>query len=236
MKMKLFLLFVLATGVAHAQRYTAGPAVAATSSTPAWLPTVAPVCSGYQQAAPVTAVINTLQLTGVIPPQSVLQNEMYGTNMACTVTGLTAGASYNLTWVGAEMYWTGCNVRVIGLSANGVSVFNGLDMFCITGGQNIAIQRSAVVAADSKGTITMTFSQTLDAAKFDAIYLTPVVPPIPMATTSSVDANGTTTIIIPIAATLPLGGGACSVTSSGNLYVLFCTAPAAPAAPAIVAQ
>ena len=126
--------------------------------------------------ASTTATISTSLLTGTVPSQAVLQSNRYGA-MTYTIPGLTSGTTYAVTLYFAEEYWTASGKREFNLSANGTSELTNFDIFATAGGENIAIQKSFNVAANSSGQIVLTFTNVIDNAQVNGLVVANTVTP-----------------------------------------------------------
>ena len=121
-------------------------------------------------AVSVTSAITTTKLTGTIPPQNVLQSNRYGA-MTYTIGGLNVGATYSATLYFAEEYWTAAGKREFNLSINGTSELSNFDIFATAGGENIAVEKTFSVAANSSGQLVLAFTNVIDNAQVNAIVI-----------------------------------------------------------------
>ena len=110
------------------------------------------------------------QLTGTIPPQSVLQTNRYGA-FTYTVPGFTAGVSCTVTLYFAEEYWTAAGKRVFDLSINGTQVLTNFDIYATAGGGNIAIEKSFTATANSSGDVVITTTNVTDNAQINGLVV-----------------------------------------------------------------
>jgi uncharacterized repeat protein (TIGR02543 family) len=106
----------------------------------------------------VTTAVDTSQLTGAIPPQSVLQSERYG-EFTYTVPGLTAGSPYAVTLYFDEMYWTAAGQRTFNVAINGATVLSAFDIFAAAGGAGKAIARAFETTANASGQVVIQFTK-----------------------------------------------------------------------------
>ena len=112
-----------------------------------------------------TAAIDSAQLTGTVPPQSVLQTERYGT-FTYTIPGLTPGSPYAVTLYFVESYWTAAGQRLFSVAVNGAPVLSGFDIFAAAGGANKAIARTFNTTASASGQVVIAFTAgSVDHAK-----------------------------------------------------------------------
>ncbi len=72
-----------------------------------------------------------------------------------TIPGLTSGVSYTLRIHGAENFWTTPGQRLQDINLNGVTVDTKLDWFTISGGENIAANRSYAFVAPASGQLVL---------------------------------------------------------------------------------
>ena len=122
--------------------------------------------------ASTTTAIDTSLLTAPVPPQSVLQNERYGSPLTYTVAGATPDMACKVTLYFTENYWTAAGQRQMNVSINGTRVLTGLDIYATAGAQFKAVQRSFTTTADGSGNITIQITNTspaVDQAKMDGI-------------------------------------------------------------------
>jgi hypothetical protein len=125
--------------------------------------------SGGSVSGGTTAAINMSGITNP-PRQSVMQHGRYG-NMAYTIPGLSAGATYTVRLDFVEYYWTAPGQRVFNVAINGTQVLSNFDIFAAAGGKDIAIARSFTAMASSSGTITITFTSLVDNAMINGIEI-----------------------------------------------------------------
>ena len=170
-----------------------------------------------------TAAIDTAQLTGTVPPQSVLQTERYGT-FTYTIPGLTAGSPYAVTLYFVESYWTAAGQRLFSVAVNGATVLSAFDIFGAAGGANRAIARTFNTTASSGGQVVIAFTAgSVDHAKVVGITVAAGAGPTSydLAVTRSGSGAGTV-------AGGPINCGAtCSASlTSGTTVTLTATASA----------
>ncbi len=106
----------------------------------------------------VTTAVDTSQLSGTIPPQSVLQTERYG-EFTYTIPGLTAGNAYAVTLYFDEVYWTAAGQRTFNVAINGATVLSAFDIFAAAGGTARAISRTFNTTANASGQVVVQFSR-----------------------------------------------------------------------------
>jgi hypothetical protein len=106
----------------------------------------------------VTTAVDTSQLSGAAPPQSVLQTERYG-EFTYTIPGLTAGAPYSVTLLFDEVYWTAAGQRTFDVAINGATVLSAFDIFAAAGGANRAVARTFDATAGASGQIVVAFTK-----------------------------------------------------------------------------
>jgi alpha-D-xyloside xylohydrolase len=106
----------------------------------------------------VTTTVDTSQLSGTIPPQSVLQTERYG-EFTYTIPGLTAGSPYSVTLYFDEVYWTAAGQRTFDVAVNGATVLTAFDIFAAAGGTSRAVSRSFDITASATGQVVIAFTK-----------------------------------------------------------------------------
>ncbi len=106
----------------------------------------------------VTTAVDTSQLGGTAPPQSVLQTERYG-EFTYTIPGLTAGNGYAVTLYFDEVFWTAAGQRTFNVAINGATVLTAFDIFTAAGGTNRAIARSFAATANASGQVVISFTR-----------------------------------------------------------------------------
>ncbi len=119
-----------------------------------------------------SATANTVDTSGVSDPapQGVYQSERYG-NFTYTIPKLTPNANYLVRLHFAEIYWSQTGQRVFNVTINGGQVLSNFDIVAAAGAANKAIVEEFTTAADSSGTITITFTTVKDNAKVSGIEL-----------------------------------------------------------------
>lgn len=120
---------------------------------------------------------STINLAGVTnpAPQSVYQHQRVGNNFSYTLTGLTAGASYEVRLHFAEFYWTKPGQRVFNVSINGTQVLSNFDIVATAGGQDIAVVEPFTATANAQGQIVLQFTTVNDNAEINGIEV--IAPP-----------------------------------------------------------
>lgn len=128
--------------------------------------------NSFSGGAPVTwsNPINTSLLSGVVPPQNVLQSDREG-NFTYTIHGLVAYASYSATLYFAENYFTAPNKRVFNVTINGTPSLENFDVYAAAGARYKAIQRTFTTTATANGEIVLKFDASIDQAKVGAMTL-----------------------------------------------------------------
>ncbi|HJT24285.1 MAG TPA: malectin domain-containing carbohydrate-binding protein, partial [bacterium] len=115
-------------------------------------------------------------------------------------TGVTyvfnlANHAYNVTLKYAETYNTAAGQRVFNVALNGSLVLTGLDLYSVTGGKNIAYDRSFPVTV-TNGTLEIDETATVQTATLMGIAIVPAGPTTPTPTptrTNSSTATATST-------------------------------------------
>jgi hypothetical protein len=113
--------------------------------------------------ASVSTTINTSKVTNPAP-QQVYQSQRTGTAFTYTIHSLAASAAYTVRLHLVESWWTAAGKREFNVSINGSQVLTNFDIFKTAGGENIAVVEQFSTHADSTGTITVTFTATVDNA------------------------------------------------------------------------
>jgi hypothetical protein len=101
-----------------------------------------------------TNAINTSQITGTVPPQSVFQTERFG-EFTYTLPGFTAGRAATVTLYFAETFWTAAGQRTFNVVINGATVLSAFDIFAAAGGANRAIARTFNTNANGNGQVVI---------------------------------------------------------------------------------
>jgi GH35 family endo-1,4-beta-xylanase len=101
-----------------------------------------------------TNTIDTSQITGSVPPQSVFQTERFG-EFTYTVSGFTAGRAATVTLYFEESFWTAARQRTFNVAINGATVLTAFDIFATAGGANRAIARTFNTTASSSGQVVI---------------------------------------------------------------------------------
>jgi hypothetical protein len=105
-----------------------------------------------------TNAIDTSQLTGTVPPQSVLQTERYG-EFSYTIPGFPPGTTANVTLYFQESFWSAPGQRTFNVAINGATVLAAFDIFAQAGGANRAIARAFNTTANSSGQVVIQFTR-----------------------------------------------------------------------------
>src|ERR1035437_1044160 len=155
---RLALLFVttlvcLFTGSLHAQT----PVKQINAGGPAVAPFAADNSFSAGNTFSSTAAIN---LTGVTnpAPQAVYQTIRWNASFNYTLTGLTAGSSYQVRLHFAELSFTAAGQRKFNVAINGTTVLTAFDIFAQVG-QNHALVQQFSATANSSGQIVVALSQ-----------------------------------------------------------------------------
>lgn len=100
---------------------------------------------------------NTVDTTGVAnaAPAAVYQTQRY-VPFTYVLTGLAAGATYDVRLHFAETYWTAAGKRIFNVAINGATVLPNFDIFA-TAGQNKAVVKDFSAKADMYGQIIVQF-------------------------------------------------------------------------------
>jgi len=102
--------------------------------------------------------IDTSQITGTVPPQSVFQTERFG-EFTYTIGGFTAGAAASATLFFEESFWTAAGQRKFNVIINGATVLTQFDIFATAGGANRAIARTFNTTANGSGQVVIQFTR-----------------------------------------------------------------------------
>jgi hypothetical protein len=145
-----------------------------------------------------TNAVSTSLLTGVVPPQAILQSQRYNTSsFTYTIPGYTAGTTHTVTLYFVENYVTGSGQREFNAVINGTQVLTNFDVYAAAGGQFIAVQKSFTTTANTSGQIV--------------IALNPGAIQNPMVSGIAIDAAAPSSYTLTIA---NAGTGSGTVTSS----------------------
>jgi fibronectin type 3 domain-containing protein len=104
----------------------------------------------------VATTTNTITLNANSAPEAVYQDQRY-VPFTYILNGLVADAPYTVKMHFAETYWTGPGERIFNVVINGTPVLTNLDVFKVTGGQNIAYDPQFTTSADKFGQILVQF-------------------------------------------------------------------------------
>jgi endo-1,4-beta-xylanase len=105
-----------------------------------------------------TNTINTSQISGAVPPQSVFQTERFG-EFTYTISGLVAGKAATVTLFFEESFWTAAGQRKFNVVINGATVLTQFDIFAAAGGANRAIARTFNTTASASGQVVIQFAK-----------------------------------------------------------------------------
>jgi endo-1,4-beta-xylanase len=105
-----------------------------------------------------TTAIDTSQVSGTVPPQSVLQTERFG-EFTYTIAGFTAGSAATATLFFEESFWTAAGQRRFNVAVNGATVLTAFDIFATAGGANRAIARTFNTTANASGQVVIQFTR-----------------------------------------------------------------------------
>jgi endo-1,4-beta-xylanase len=105
-----------------------------------------------------TNAIDTSQVSGTVPPQSVFQTERFG-EFTYTIGGFTAGRAASVTLFFEESFWTAAGQRRFNVVINGATVLNQFDIFATAGGANRAIARTFNTTANGSGQVVVQFAR-----------------------------------------------------------------------------
>jgi hypothetical protein len=146
-------------GAFNAPSSVAGP-VSISAGGPAAAPFIADAgFSGGTPAGPYTGAIDT-SLVANPAPQSVYQNQRYGSSFNYVISSLTPGKTYQTVLHFTEDWNTAAGQRQENVTINGTQVLSAFDIFAATGAQHKAIAKSFNAAADANGNITISFAGT----------------------------------------------------------------------------
>jgi hypothetical protein len=109
------------------------------------------------------------------PKQQILQNERFGMS-AYRIP--VANASYKVTLLESEHYFTKAGQRVFSVTAEGATELTGIDIYARAGGKNKALWLSFYTTV-SDGKLDLGFRATRDKAKVDGIVVEPSGTPAP---------------------------------------------------------
>ncbi|MGO8671498.1 MAG: malectin domain-containing carbohydrate-binding protein [Capsulimonadaceae bacterium] len=115
--------------------------------------------------------MDTSLLTAPIPAQAVLQTDREGGNFTYTIPGFAANSSHSVTLYFVEQYGNAAGDRVFSVASQGTTVINNLDAYATAGADDKAIQKTFTTTANSTGTITLTFTASVDQAKCGGIVI-----------------------------------------------------------------
>jgi hypothetical protein len=118
--------------------------------------------SGGQTAA-------TTAETAGSPKQQIFQNERFGMSVYRIPV---ANASYKVTLLESEHYFTQSGQRVFSVTAEGATKLSGIDIYARAGGKNKALWLSFYTTV-SDGKLDLGFSATKNSAKVDGIVVEP---------------------------------------------------------------
>jgi hypothetical protein len=104
----------------------------------------------------VATTTNTITLNANSAPEAVYQDQRY-VPFTYILNGLVADATYTVKMHFAETYWTGPGQRIFNVVLNGTPVLTNLDVFKVTGGENIAYDPQFTTSADKFGQILVQF-------------------------------------------------------------------------------
>jgi len=121
---------------------------------------------GYIAAT--TARINTANVTNPAP-QAVYLTQRWSQHLTYTLSHLTPNTAYTLRLHFAESFFTAAGKRVFSANINGIQVLTDFDIYAAAGGSNIAIVKSYSTNSTSGGTITITFSASVNNASLAGI-------------------------------------------------------------------
>jgi parallel beta-helix repeat protein len=180
----------------------AGP-VSISAGGPAASPFVADAgFNGGTAASGYTGTIDT-SLVATPAPQSIYQNQRYGSSFFYVVSGLTPGKTYQTVLSFTEDWDTAVGQRQINASINRTQVLSAFDIYAATGAQHKAIAKSFNAPADSNGKITVSFAGTAGLAdpnaKIDGIQVLNVTAP-PVAANESASTPYSTPVNVNLAA------------------------------------
>jgi hypothetical protein len=145
----------------------AGP-VSISAGGPAAAPFIADAgFNGGTPAGPYTGAIDT-SLVANPAPQSVYQNQRYGSSFNYVISSLTPGKTYQTVLHFTEDWNTAAGQRQENVTINGTQVLSAFDIFAATGAQHKAIAKSFNAAADANGNITISFAGTPGLADVNA--------------------------------------------------------------------
>src|SRR4051812_21783798 len=102
--------------------------------------------------------IDTSQVGGTVPPQSVFQTERFG-EFTYTIGGFTAGRAATATLFFEESFWTAAGQRRFNVVINGATVLTQFDIFATAGGANRAIARTFNTTANGSGQVVVQFAK-----------------------------------------------------------------------------
>jgi len=104
----------------------------------------------------IATTTNTITLNANSAPEAVYQDQRY-VPFTYILTDLAADAPYTVKMHFAETYWTGPGERIFNVVLNGTPVLTNLDVFKVTGGENIAYDPQFTTSADKFGQILVQF-------------------------------------------------------------------------------
>jgi hypothetical protein len=127
-----------------------------------------------------------IDLSGVVDPapQAVYQSNRYGGSFKYTIAGLKPNAPHLIRLHFAELFWSGQGQRLFDVWINGQQVLSNYDIFARAGGAFRAVVESFTATADANGTITLSFSASVDNAQINGIEVSQIVG------TTTTDAQG----------------------------------------------
>jgi fibronectin type 3 domain-containing protein len=131
----------------------------------------------------VTGAVDTIGYVNAAP-QAVYTSNRFG-NMTYTLTGLTAGTTYNVRLHFAETYWTAAGQRTFHIKINGAQVVSNFDIFAAAGGRFKGIIREFTAAANGSGQIVVQFVTVIDNAQCNGIEIRVPRPPAPTGVTAT---------------------------------------------------
>lgn len=131
----------------------------------------ATVNTSYQNSAPASVYQTTRRANPV-------GGQAYGANFSYVIGGMTYGQTYTVRLHWAENYFptsaqiaaaapsiiTGAGMRLFNVLINDNLLLLSYDVYALSGGKNIAVNKELLATADSSGNITVQFTGVLDNA------------------------------------------------------------------------
>lgn len=115
-----------------------------------------------------TNTVSVSQLTDKPAPPELFNNERYG-DVTYTIPGFSSGVAYTVNLYFAETYLDTSGSRVFNVSINDNMVLANFDIYASAGGQNIAVYKSFITLADSRGQIVIKLSSVTENPKINGI-------------------------------------------------------------------